>query len=63
MTPFFLYWNALTVLTEGRRLAEGYFQCCVADLAAAWHGDEPENDLSARIITTIEDGSRADTAA
>lgn len=58
-----LYWNALTVLPEGRRLAEDYFQCCVADLAAAWQGDEPENDLPARIITTIEDGSRADTAA
>ncbi|MBF6333496.1 hypothetical protein [Nocardia transvalensis] len=57
-----LYWQALTVLAEGRRLAEDYWQAGMAEIAAAWHGELFEHQLRDRIIAIIEDGSRDEPA-
>ncbi|MGW0249293.1 glycosyltransferase family 2 protein [Nocardia goodfellowii] len=48
-----MYWNGLTLLAEGKQLREDYFQRCMSQLAAAWHGDRTEDGLADRIIESM----------
>lgn len=57
-----MYWHALAMLTEGEPLADNYFLRCVGHLAAAWHGERPEDHLPDQIIEAIKDGIHAASA-
>lgn len=50
-----VYWQALTVVAEGGTLAGDFFQRCIGEIAATWHGDQAESDLPARIIDSIQE--------
>lgn len=48
-----MYCNGLTTLAEGKRLRGDYFQRCMDQIAAVWHGDRPEDGLADRIIDSM----------
>ncbi|WP_167829437.1 glycosyltransferase family 2 protein [Nocardia vulneris] len=50
-----VYWEALTVVAEGGTLAGDFFQRCMGEIAATWHGDQSESDLPDRIIASIQE--------
>ncbi|WP_280366646.1 glycosyltransferase family 2 protein [Nocardia wallacei] len=50
-----MYWNGLVLLAEGRRLRVDYFQRCLGHIAAAWHGDIPEDSITDRIVESMEE--------
>ncbi|WP_186818883.1 glycosyltransferase family 2 protein [Nocardia ninae] len=50
-----LYWQALTVVAEGGTLAGDFFQRCIGEISATWHGQQSESDLPARITDSIQE--------
>lgn len=52
-----MYWHALTALSTRGELNELYFQRCVEQIAAVWHGQAPEDGLVQRIIQSIRSGT------
>ncbi|MGC4857384.1 glycosyltransferase family 2 protein [Micromonospora sp. DT4] len=50
-----MYWHSLARLAAGHALSDQYFQRCVAEIAAVWHGERSETGLRQRLIDSIKE--------